>query len=307
MRHSSTFMRLQGEFVLEQERHQVLCKLGQGRKKQILLNEVPYEKATEHVGRFPIIVTSPGDHVLIDGGSEDRRRLLNEVLSQLDKAYLKQLIRYRKVLAQRNALLKAYPKVPLEENLMLVYDQQLAESGHFVAIRRKELIEEMIPQFNQNYVQISLNREQVAFQYKTTVFDKPLIDQFLEARQKDVILQRTTVGIHKDDLIFSMEGRPIKRFGSQGQQKTFLLSLKLALFELFKRHKKMSPILLLDDIFDKLDPERMASLLSRLKECGASQIVISDTQVPRLADVFDREGISFRHLSVQNGTCHEEV
>ncbi len=301
IRHEQNFMILQGEFENQGENLSISCKLGQGRKKQISCNDLVYGRVSEHVGKIPVVVVSPGDHKLIEGGSEDRRRLINEVLSQLNPEYLRSLQNYRKTLAQRNALLKADSKSGIDEQLLLLYDAQLEEAGMLIAKERSQLCEALLPFFNAHQRHISLQREHVGLQLKTSMFEASLRDQLLACRQKDFILQRTTVGIHKDDLVFSLGGRPIKRFGSQGQQKTYLLALKLALLEIFKKQKKISPILLLDDIFDKLDPDRMGRLLSLLQRNTGSQIFMSDTQRERLEDLFALEGISFNTVTVNNG------
>jgi DNA replication and repair protein RecF len=241
-----------------------------------------YDKISDHVGLIPLVMISPSDQDLIAEGGETRRRFLDNVISQLDSKYLQFLINYHKVLSQRNALLKyfALNRVFDASNLE-AYDQQLHDYGAYIYEKRHEFITQFLPIFVDYHQKISQAKEQVTIGYQSDLKNKNTIEILKENLQKDRILQYTSVGIHKDDLLFTINHYPIKKFGSQGQQKTFLIALKLAQFESIKQISHQKPILLFDDIFDKLDAQRVEKIIQMINNETFGQIFISDTHVDR--------------------------
>jgi DNA replication and repair protein RecF len=272
----SDFFRLDSTFVKEGETKQIIVKFEKGKRKKIEVNEEPVLKLAEHVGKYPIVVVAPNDNVLILGGSEERRKYMDETLAQADKMYLSLLNEYQKILAQRNALLKNAEEGNVNKNLLDIYNKQLEKPSQYVFEARKNFINEIIPFFNEAYKLISGNKEKFELIYKSDLQENAFFDLMQKNLHKDVILQRTTKGIHKDDIEFVMNSEMIKSFGSQGQQKTFLLALKLGQFNYLKSKKNIYPIFLMDDIFDKLDKERGAELLKTVTE-SLNQVFITHT------------------------------
>ncbi len=287
IRHEQVSFRLDGIFSASEENIQVKCLLPRERKKEIWANEVKYEKLSHHLGLLPVVMVSPDDHVLIYGGSEERRRFLDSTLSQMDRSYLEALQEYNRYLLQRNALLKQFAEQQkFDANLLLAYDVKMAPTGDFIFEKRKTFAEVFVPYFNTIYKEISGDSEQVAFNYRSDVSEKKMAEVLQENIDKDRLMKRTTGGIHRDDIEFMMDGEAIKKFGSQGQQKTFLLSLKLAQAHLLQTHLQKTPLLLLDDIFDKLDTHRSFQLLHYIRENYQGQIFITDTQRARIEQNF---------------------
>lgn len=249
---------VQGKFDLNGNSEEIFCGLKRNNKKQFKRNQKEYERLSDHVGLFPLVLISPEDSVLIAGGSEERRRFIDNTLSQTDKEYLDSLILYNKVLVQRNGALKQFAADRRFDNdLLAIYDEQLVEYGMPVYAKRKEFIAEFAGVFNANYQFICGGEELAQIEYKTQLDEGSFAELLVASRDKDRINQYTTVGIHKDDVQFDLNGLAVKKFGSQGQQKSFLMSLKLAQFEYLYKVKKIKPLLLLDDLFDKLDDTRV--------------------------------------------------
>ncbi|ALU74415.1 DNA replication/repair protein RecF [Tenacibaculum finnmarkense] len=286
IRHGQDFFMIEGSYQLASRNEKILCSLKRGQKKILKRNGKPYEKFSEHIGQLPLVIISPADRNLIVEGSETRRKFMDSVISQQDKNYLQSLILYNKIISQRNALLKYFVANRTFDALNLkVYDAQLVEYGTVIYQKRKAFLEEFAPIFNAKHHIISGNKETVNLRYKSQLHDASLTDLFAGSLNKDRMLQYTSSGIHKDDLNFEIDQYPIKKFGSQGQQKTYLIALKLAQFEFIKKQSNVTPILLLDDIFDKLDENRVAQIVALVNNDAFGQIFITDTHFDRTENV----------------------
>lgn len=293
--HGSDFFVVEGEFEKNEKEEHILVSAKRGQKKVIKRNNKPYEKFSDHIGFIPTVIISPADRDLIIEGSETRRKFIDGVISQSDPVYLNQLIQYGKIVAQRNSLLKYFAaNRTFERDTLEVYNMQLSELGQSLFEKRKIFLQEFIPIFNKRYADITKNKEPVDITYKSQLFEKDLDKLLEENLQKDMALQYTSVGTHKDDLNFEIDGHPIKKFGSQGQQKSFLVALKLAQFDFIKEISKVNPILLLDDIFDKLDEQRVAHIVALVATDQLGQIFISDTHADRTENVVRQSEQSYK-------------
>ncbi|UBZ06789.1 DNA replication/repair protein RecF [Salegentibacter mishustinae] len=293
--HDADFFVVEGQFEKLQKEEKILVSAKRGQKKVIKRNNKPYEKFSEHIGFIPTVIISPADRDLIIEGSETRRKFMDGVISQSDNVYLNKLIQYGKINAQRNSLLKYFAaNHSFDSDTLEVYNLQLSDLGQYIFEKRKAFLEEFIPIFNKRYADITKNEEQVDISYKSQLFDSSLASLLEANLQKDMALQYTSVGTHKDDLSFEIEGHPIKKFGSQGQQKSFLVALKLAQFDFIKAISKVNPILLLDDIFDKLDEQRVAHIVALVATDQLGQIFISDTHADRTEAVVKSSKQSYK-------------
>ncbi|MCK5815067.1 MAG: DNA replication/repair protein RecF [Flavobacteriaceae bacterium] len=289
IRHNQDFFMIEGEYDINDRNETIICSLKRGSKKIIKRNDKEYDKFSEHIGHLPLVIISPADRDLIVEGSDVRRKFMDSVISQSDKKYLKTLINYNKVLQQRNALLKYFAANRTFDTLNLkVYDEQLEQLGTSIYEKRKTFLETFIPIFRERYKVITNGKESVGLNYKTQLSDGSLTSLLTANLDRDRMLQYTSVGIHKDDLLFEIDGFSTKKFGSQGQQKSFLIALKLAQFEFIKNLAKKKPILLLDDIFDKLDDTRVLQIISLVNKDSFGQLFISDTHKERTEEVVKR-------------------
>ena len=308
--HDRDFFVVQGFYETDEgEPEEVYCGLKRRQKKQFKRNKKEYSRLSDHIGLIPLVMVSPADSWLIAGGSEERRRFIDVVISQFDREYLEALIRYNKALLQRNSLLKA--DVEPEEELMLVWEEMMAASGETVYAKRKAFIDEFIPVFQSYYSYISQDREQVSLSYESHAAKGNLLEQLKEVRQRDRILGYSTRGIHKDDLIMQLGDFPIKREGSQGQNKTYLIALKLAQFEFLKRTgSRTTPIVLLDDIFDKLDASRVEQIVKLVAGDSFGQIFVTDTNRDHLDKILRKIEGDYKLFEVDGGVvserCNEE-
>ena len=272
---------------LDNKDDQIVCIFRGVGKKEFLLNGVPYAKYSEHIGKYPCVMIEPDDIGLITGGSEDRRKFLDTLLCQIDAEYLQQLIIYTKVLQQRNSLLKRFAEqAKTDEGLLEVLDQQLIKPGNYIYSVRKAFTAQIIPLVQQFYKQIANNDEQVTLLYESHLNNATFESILIQYREKDGFLQRTNGGIHKDDISIALNGQVFKNIASQGQRKSLLFALKLAEFELLKVNKGFAPLLLLDDVFEKLDDQRMQNLLNWVCNDNDGQVFITDTHKKRLEDAF---------------------
>ncbi len=284
--HDEKFMMIEGSFEKGDKEETVLCSMKKGLSKTIKKNGKAYEKFSEHIGFIPIVMISPADRDLIVEGSSTRRKFLDSIIGQSDKVYLKALIDYQRVLTQRNSLLKQFAKQRyFDSETLNIYNEQLCALSPKIFETRKQFLEEFIPIFQERYAVISNDKENVHIHYESHLFEDDLATLLQNAAQKDQMLQYTSKGVHKDDLNFEMKGYPIKKFGSQGQQKSFLMALKLAQFDYLKQHAQTMPILLLDDIFDKLDDQRVAQLISLVEDDTFGQLFLTDTHAQRTEEV----------------------
>ncbi|HPW96956.1 MAG TPA: DNA replication and repair protein RecF [Flavobacterium sp.] len=295
IKHNEEFFVVDGEFEKNDRTEQIVCSLKKGQKKILKRNGKLYDKLSEHIGLIPLVIISPADRDLITDGSETRRKFMDSVISQLDKSYLQEIIKYQKIILQRNALLKYFAlNHVFEKETLHIYDEQLDDLGQVIFEKRKSFLEKFIPIFNHYYQEISNNSENVQLVYQSDLFEKNMLPLLAENINKDKALQYTSVGIHKDDLSFEIDGFPIKKFGSQGQQKSFLIALKLAQFDFVKKQSGEKPILLFDDIFDKLDESRVSKIVSMVNQEEFGQLFISDTHPERTENIVKETHQSYK-------------
>lgn len=282
IKHGEDFFAIKGSYRNESKEEVVIINFKKNDKKVIKRNNKKYEKFSDHIGFIPLVIISPSDRNLIAEGSDIRRKFIDSVISQSDKKYLENLINYNKILTQRNSLLKLiFKNKNFDKQTIQVYDSQLESIGEKIHMKRKMFLNDFIPVFKDKYKSISNNNEDVDIRYKTDLeFDK-LSVLLQENIEKDMFLQYTSKGIHKDDLVFNINDYSVKKFGSQGQQKSLLIALKLAQFDFLKSQNKNNPILLLDDIFDKLDKNRVKQIINLVSADDFGQIFISDTDEER--------------------------
>ncbi len=284
--HEADFFVAEGEFIKNDNPEQILVSAKKGQKKIIKRNNKAYDKVSDHIGFIPTVIISPADRDLIIEGSETRRKFIDGVISQSDPVYLNKLLQYSKTVSQRNSLLKYFAaNNTFDRDTLEIYNAQMNSLGSDLFQKRQQFLKEFIPIFNKRYSDITNDKEHVEIIYKSQLFDAGLGKLLEENLQKDMALQYTSVGTHKDDLSFEIEGHPIKKFGSQGQQKSFLVALKLAQFDFIKQISKVNPILLLDDIFDKLDENRVAHIVALVATNELGQIFITDTHAERTEKV----------------------
>lgn len=276
------FFVVEGRYEREEREEKIVCSLKKGQKKVMKRNGKVYEKLSDHIGLIPTVIISPADRDLIAEGSSTRRKFMDGVIGQTDAVFLQNLIEYHKILSQRNALLKFFAlNNTFESDTLAVYNDQLSQRSSALYEKRKAFMETFIPVFNTRYQDISEGNERVDLEYESQLHQnshKALLESSLE---KDKILQYTSTGIHKDDINFLLEAQPIKKFGSQGQQKTFLIALKLAQFDFLKKQTGGAPLLLLDDAFDKLDQKRVTQIISLVDQNDFGQIFLTDTHEER--------------------------
>ena len=300
IRHGQDMMMLQGIYDLNGTEEEISIGMKLHQKKHVKRNKKEYKRLTEHIGLLPIIIASPNDSALISGGSDERRRLMDIVISQYDAEYMTALTTYNKALQQRNALLKADEEP--SDDIMTLFEEMMAENGERIYQKRKTFIEEFIPVFQHFYSLISGGDEPVSLQYISHGDRGNLLDTIQRDRQKDRIMGYSLHGIHKDELEMTLGGYPIKREGSQGQNKTYIISLKLAQFDFLKRTgSKTTPLLLLDDIFDKLDAQRVEQIVNLVASDAFGQIFITDTNRQHLDKILQRTQGDYRIFQVEAG------
>lgn len=305
IRHDQDFFVIQGFYETDtQEPEEVYCGLKRKQKKQFKRNKKEYTRLSDHIGFIPLVLVSPADSLLIAGGSEERRRFMDVVISQFDREYLEALIRYNKALMQRNTLLKS--DIEPEEELMAVWEEMMAAAGAVVYQKRKAFIDEFIPVFQSYYAYISQDREEVSLAYESHAAQGDLLQLIQESRQRDRIMGYSLKGVHKDDLVMQLGEFPIKREGSQGQNKTYLIALKLAQFEFLKRTgSQTTPLVLLDDIFDKLDASRVEQIVKLVAGDNFGQIFITDTNRDHLDKILKKIDGDYKLFEVEGGIVTE--
>ena len=303
--HDRDFFVVQGFYQTDNgEPEEVYCGLKRKQKKQFKRNKKEYTRLSDHIGLIPLVMVSPSDSVLISGGSEERRRFIDVVISQFDREYLDALIRYNKAMLQRNTLLKS--EVEPEPELMNVWEEMMASSGEVVYKKRRQFIDEFIKVFQSYYSFISEDMETVSLEYESHASQGNLLEIIRGSRQKDLIMGYSLKGIHKDDLIMELGDFPIKREGSQGQNKTYLIALKLAQFEFLKRTgSRTTPIVLLDDIFDKLDAHRVEQIVKLVAGDSFGQIFVTDTNRDHLDKILKKIDGDYKLFEVENGNITE--
>jgi DNA replication and repair protein RecF len=280
--HNEDFFMIDGRFEIDENAEQIVCSLKRHQKKVLKRNGKIYDKLSDHVGLIPLVIISPADSDLISEGSDIRRKFVDGIISNNNKPYLNQLIKYHQIVAQRNALLKYFAlNRTFDGTTLEVYNEQLHDLGQNLFELRKSFMAEFLPIFQKYYQVISSGHEQVNIKYASDLDEELLINLLKINLNKDKILQYTSKGIHKDDLLFEIDGHPVKKFGSQGQQKSFLIALKLAQFSFLNQQSQKKPILLFDDIFDKLDEYRVQKIIQMVNDDTFGQIFITDTHAER--------------------------
>lgn len=287
IKHDASFFTIHGIFNLNGNTEDIFCGLKQGQKKIFKRNQKEYSRLAEHIGLLPVVMIAPVDQELITGGSEERRKFMDSIICQFDKIYLDDLTTYHKILQQRNALLKQLSKTSSADvSALQIWDEQLVSYAVKIYAARKRFVNDFDPLFKNFYSVISDDTEEVTLTYDSHLHEADFMQQLQHAFLRDRMLQYSTIGTHKDDLILRIGNHPARRFGSQGQQKSLVVALKLAQFELLKNARGLKPILLLDDIFDKLDETRVSKLMELVSHHTFGQIFITDTNAERILSIF---------------------
>lgn len=298
VRHGEDFFVVEGTYAGDSGSNDTVnCSFLRRSGKVLKLNGKEYDRMADHVGRFPVVMVSPQDSVLITDAAEERRRYLNAFLSQLDRDYLASLMRYNAVLAERNRFLKSSS----DEQMLQIYDMQLADHAARIYERRRDIIESMRPLVAEFYRQLSGDREQVEIEYRSELASASMGELLLASRERDIVNGFTTSGVHRDDMSLRIGGYPLRKYGSQGQQKSFLMSLKLAQYRILAEVCGERPLLLLDDLFDKLDTSRVENLLTLVAGDDFGQIFITDCNRSRLETILSRAGEKYALFMVEGG------
>lgn len=286
--------RLEGRFILHDNPEKTVCVLRENGKKEFSVNDQPYDRLSKHIGRYPCVVIAPDDAELITGRSEERRRFLDSLLSQLDPDYLQHLISYTRVLQQRNSLLKNSAETgQRNEALLDVLNEQLLTPGNYIFDKRKEFLVSFLPMVKRVYQDIARQQEDLSLFYESELLQTNFSDLLEATRQKDYFSQRTSCGIHRDEIEINMGTQPFRTIASQGQRKSLLFALKLAEMEVLTKEKNFPPLLLLDDVFEKLDESRISNLLYKVCMANEGQVFITDTNEERLRQHLERVGAKF--------------
>jgi len=308
IRHDENFFMIKGEFELNNMPESILCSLKEGQKKQFKRNQKEYERLHEHIGLLPVVIAAPVDQELITEGSEVRRKFLNSMIAQIDKLYLKDLLSYNRILAHRNALLKQFAASGVFDSpSLLVWDEQLTALGEIIHKKRKKFIEDFLLLFAKFYRYIADDEEDAGIKYESQLDGNDFSALLKNVLEKDRALQYSTTGIHKDDLNFTIGGVSAKKFGSQGQQKSFVIALKLAHFATIKKHKNLRPVFMFDDLFDKLDDDRVSKILNMVQDDLFGQVFITDAHKERLKRILNEFDIPFHSYHVEKGNVLMET
>ncbi|MEI6577638.1 MAG: DNA replication/repair protein RecF [Bacteroidota bacterium] len=303
IRHGEDFFAIHGYYQRNGDSSdQVSCIQKRNHKKQFRLNKKDYDRLADHIGLFPLVMVSPSDADLINLGSEERRKYFDGVISQFDKVYLEDLLNYNKAVQHRNALLRFFAEShSFQQSSLDIWNEQMVMLGSKIHKKREIFLESFIPLFQEFFEVISEGKEKVEIHYESQLHDHDFAGILNEALSRDLALKYSTVGVHKDDMLFNLSGYPVKKYGSQGQQKSFLISLKLAQFEFTRRIKDFKPVLLFDDIFDKLDDRRVAQLIRLVGENNFGQVFITDTKYERIKSIFASIEIDHMIYRISNG------
>jgi DNA replication and repair protein RecF len=307
IKHDEDFFIIQGLFVKDGDEDNIFCSFHRHKQKVLKRNGKEYERLSDHIGRYPVVMISPADNALISEGSDERRKFMNKIISQYNSEYLESVLNYNKALQQRNRLLRDFNAFNnYDDEMLSVWDSQLVRYGLFAYSEREMLINELIPVFREYYSLVSNQKEEVRLKYRSHLSEGDFGDLLKSSLSKDRSLEYTTSGIHKDDLLFEMNGYSVRSLGSQGQQKSYLVALKLAKFEYIKTKAGYAPILLLDDIFDKFDAERVAQIIRLVGNHRFGQIFITDTHQDRLREILNTIDADYRLFRI-GGSGIEEI
>jgi len=301
---NTQFFRLEAQYLLNEKEVKVSAAYQQNKQKKIQIDGQPLSRMQDHIGQLPVLFITPDDIALVKGYSNDRRKAIDKVLCQSDTAYLKQLSIYQKVIQQRNHHLKTCKRAP-DFTLLASYDQQLIPAAQFIFESRDLFLKELSPIFETMYKEISMANEQASYQYISNLFEDSYEQLLKNAQLDDIYAQRTTVGIHKDDVQFLINGQPAKNYGSQGQQKNYLIAFQLACSQYMYQKSKKTPLLLLDDVFDKLDSKRVAALLNLLQQPQFGQVFITDTEISRMQIILNALAVDKKFFKVNDGRVEE--
>ena len=303
--HGESQLMVKGVYNIEKKTSTITGALQKG-KKTFKEGVNAYDKFSEHIGKFPVVIISPNDSEIVQEGSEIRRKFFDNILCQYDREYLQGIIRYGRILQSRNALLKQFSERRfIDKDLLEPFDLEIMTLNKFLYRKRKEMIQEFKPIFDFSYITLTDNAEEIELQYDTQIEDPDFKTKFHQSLERDIFLERTTMGVHKDDFKFNLEGKPLKKFGSQGQQKSYIIALKLGMYKLLEKKKRLKPILLLDDIFDKLDPVRVQRLVNMLARGQAGQVFITDTEYERTQRLFQYLKQDIRFYDIHNAKITE--
>ncbi len=304
IRHETEMTLLQGLFEREDgSREEIALGMRRGQKKQLKRNHKAYKRLAEHIGLIPLVMVSPLDGALIDGGSDERRRFMDIVISQYDRRYIDSLTAYNKALQQRNAMLKQ--ETEPDAVMMDLWEEEMARHGEVLFAAREAYVHELTPMFAEIYGTISGGRERVALEYVSHCQRGPLLEVIRQGRQRDMIMGYSLHGAHRDELTMTLDGYPIKREGSQGQNKTYLIALKLAQFDFLHRTgSRTAPLLLLDDIFDKLDARRVEQIVHLVASDRFGQIFVTDTNRDHLDQILATSDADYKLFHVTGGDVH---
>lgn len=306
IRNGEKFFSIKSTFEKEGKKFEIFCAIQIGTKKVVREDGNEYARISDHIGKYPVVLIAPDDTELVKEGSEERRKFFDTIISQLDKTYLEALIHYNHALKQRNTLLKMFGDTRTFDAVALEsYDHVLISKGSEISRRRLSFIQEFSPVFK-HYYELIAGEERATLEYASDLNDVSYSEGIKKSRDRDLQLQRTNFGIHKDDYLFSLSTGELKKVGSQGQKKSFIIALKLAQFEIFKQYKSEKPILLLDDIFDKLDDLRIEKILMLIKNDEFGQLFITDARPDRTAGLLDEIGVEANIYAVENGCVSEE-
>lgn len=308
IRHGENYFSLQGKYIhADQSSDKVSCQLQKSQKKVIKCNDKSYERLADHIGKFPLVMISPYDRDLINEGSDLRRKFMDGVISQFDHQYLYHLLNYNKALAQRNFLLKKFSEQSyFDPQALEIWSSQMIPLGRKIHERRKAFQKDFLPIFQKYFNLIGNDIEEANITYRSQLNDEGFETLLQQSLAKDKGVRYTSVGIHKDDLMFSINGYPFKKFGSQGQQKSFVIAIRLAQFAYIKKMLNYNPILLFDDIFDKLDSKRVERLMNLVSDNEFGQVFITDTQLNRINLLFESNKINHKIFYINNGSVEKE-
>jgi DNA replication and repair protein RecF len=302
---------IKGELTTKAQRHRVTCSFEEGQKKIIREDDEECGRLSTHIGKYPVVLVAPNDIELIWDGSEMRRRFFDSLLSQTDKTYLENLITYGRFLKQRNSLLRIFfERGTIDQDMLEVYDEKLVPAGEYIYRKRKDFMEEFLSLFDRYYRFLAGDEEKVQITYESQLHDVDFAQVLRQNLQRDILLQRTGAGVHRDDFLFSINDGELKRLGSQGQQKSFLIALKLAEFQVVFQNKGMKPLLLLDDIFDKLDDERIRKLMLLVVDGTFGQLLITDARAGRSLELLKESNVKAEFFQVESGNLkriHEKT
>ncbi len=304
--HGEEYFMIKGEYSTANQTHEkVHISFSKNDRKKVKRNDKEYDRLANHIGEFPLVMISPSDTNLIYGASEDRRKYIDGVISQFDRAYLNTILNYNKILKQRNAFLRNISENQNADNSLLqIFDSKLCQYGIDIHRKRESFLKEFIPLVQNYYEFISNNKEKANIKYRSQLTNADFCQLLTTNYRKDIALKHSSIGTHKDDISLELGGFPIKKFGSQGQQKSFLISLKIAQFEYTFKKKKYKPLLLLDDIFDKLDRKRVQQLMKLVSRNEFGQIFITDTNKERIENIFTDINVGRKIFEIDNGNIH---